>query len=116
MGLAPASVRSAQAKRPAAPVSAKPFQPLNPERHNPFVYGGELTTTSIEATPTRLSKTVVMGFITTDQPCVVLSLHGRSHILSVGQSVGTITVERIAPPTVTLRSGHSTWTASMFDL
>ena len=92
-----------------------PFRPLNPTRENPFAYGGERRAAGPEGSPSRSSKIAVLGFVATDQPRVILSVHGRAHTLAAGMSVGAVHVEQISPPTVTLRSGHSTWTASMFD-
>lgn len=95
--------------------ATKPFEPINAGRVNAFTYAGRFATAEERAFSNGLSKVVVKGFAKTDRPTVFVQVGTQSYMLHQGDEAAGIEVLEIAPPTVTLKSKSSVWTASMFD-
>lgn len=92
----------------------KAFRPLNPDRKNPFLYGGDAEMGEV-ITAKSLSSIRVLGFLKAHKQRVVLAIDDQTLTLAVGDSALGIEVIEIEPPLVTVRSAEATWTASMFE-
>lgn len=99
------------------------FEPLYPDRDNPFVYPDEVDNNASAPTSTSVAEIQVMGFANVQsnldgsakESKVMLKTNVGIKLLAVGEQVGPITVLRIDSPTVELKMGSLIWTATMFD-
>ena len=101
------------------------FEPLYPERANPFSYPTEVDSNSATATGASVAEIQVMGFANVQENSglgnsvaeskVLLKTNAGIKLLAVGEQVGQIKVLRIDSPTVELKMGSLIWTATMFD-
>lgn len=91
-------------------------QPLSlpfPERENPFLFPHDRVVPVAPAA--EVNEVRVLGFVHVDQPRVLLRVTNLTRTLSVGDKTQGVEVLAIEPPTVRLRQGNLTWTASLFD-
>ncbi len=93
-----------------------PDQPLAlpfPERENPFLFPHDRVEPVQPAA--KVNEVRVLGFVHVDQPRVLLRVTDLTRTLAVGDKTQGVEVLAIEPPTVRLRQGNLTWTASLFD-
>lgn len=90
------------------------FQPTNPKRTNPFAFG-EGVQSHTQVSVDSLSSVVVLGFANAGKPMVILSIQGNVKTCGVGDSAYGIEILEISPPTVTMKTSQSVWTASLFE-
>ncbi|TWU63129.1 hypothetical protein V7x_48670 [Crateriforma conspicua] len=102
-----------------ADVQATPvaFDPVSPDRVNPFVYpGGEQDERSgFAVRGANASQVKVLGFADVGVPRVFLRIEDETKILREGDQAMNIRVVKINPPNVVLAIDNLTWTATMFD-
>ncbi len=87
----------------------------SPERVNPFVWDQSFDEQSGSENGKAKREVKVMGFVTTDQQRVVLSINGETVTLSVGQIARKVEVLEIAIPVVRLSVDGIEWSTSIFD-
>jgi len=95
------------------------YQPLYPNRVDPFSFPGQAPGAATEDT-TSDSVTdgigvKVLGFAEVDEPRVLLRIKGSTASLKVGETTDGVEVIAIRPPAADLRIGTLSWTATMFD-
>ncbi len=93
---------------------SRKFQPTNPKRTNPFAFGEGVNAHAVISAES-LSSVVVMGFANAGKPMVILSIQGNAQTLGVGENAYGIEIVEISPPTVTMKTAQSVWTASLFE-
>ena len=93
---------------------SRKFQPTNPKRTNPFAFG-EGVHAHAEVSVDSLSSVVVLGFVNAGKPMVILSIQGNVKTVGVGENAYGIEILEISPPTVTMKTAQSVWTASLFE-
>lgn len=93
---------------------SRKFQPTNPNRTNPFAFG-EGVQAHREVSVNSLSSVIVLGFANAGKPMVILSIQGNTQTVGVGDKAYGIEIIEISPPTVTMKTAQSVWTASLFE-
>ena len=94
------------------------FQPLFPERTNPFQFPGYQGDSIPESDSYQSQQAVqvrVLGFANVGQPRVILFSNGTTMALKEGEVARNIKVLQITEPTVKLQSGNLVWVATMFS-
>jgi len=104
------------AKEIRADIAAVRFEPMHPNRKDPFTFPAGEGNRKHESSPvTTMSEIEVLGFAHVGQQHVLLRSGENSRSLRVGESLDGIRVVAINPPTVRLQMGTLIWTATMFD-
>ena len=90
------------------------FTPPYPERVDPFRYpDDQIVSAGNESS--LVGRVQVLGFASVREPRVVLKIDETTHTPKVGDKPAGIEVVRITPPTVQLRRGQFSWSASLFE-
>jgi len=91
--------------------SAMGFKPPHPDRQNlfsrPHVGGANGTVQGADVK--------VRGFVNVNGVRALLAVRGKAFMMEEGQEKAGVKVVKIEPPKVTLQSGQTKWTISLFD-
>ena len=90
------------------------FTPPYPERADPFHYPDDQVVAAGNES-SLVTRVRVLGFASVREPRVVLKIDDTTHTPKVGDKPAGIEVVRISPPTVQLRRGQFSWSASLFE-
>jgi hypothetical protein len=117
-GMVQAASVSAAAVTPLAAAEAEEirFDPLHPDRVNPFTFpeGQSLAVDSPNQSLTSSVHVDVLGFAQVDEPRVFLRSKDLTKSMAVGDVIDGIQVIGIHPPAVDLQRGGLRWRATLF--
>tara|TARA_R110002049_G_scaffold46487_1_gene135086 strand:+ start:5907 stop:6383 length:477 start_codon:yes stop_codon:yes gene_type:complete len=88
-----------------------------PDRIDPFTFPSDVESDKPSGDHSIKSAAQVdlIGFADVGEPRVFLRARGKTHSLTVGDTVYGVEVTEIRPPAVRMRMGSLAWTATMFD-
>lgn len=95
--------------------SEKPLNMPSPGRTNPFEIASEYENDNREEVVNRKREIQIVGFIELDQPSVMLSVDGKSHVVKSGEAFENITVNEVSPPSARITYDGVSRNISIFD-
>ncbi len=87
----------------------------SPDRTNPFELSAAYQDDPTPDQPGRKREIRILGFAEVDEPRVILSIDGKTHVLKSGETEQRVTVMELHPPNARLSYDGVTWNASLFE-